>query len=295
MVLLSGTARLLALTFLVSTMLLIGMRAGVTGLRALRAARSLALRTILANLVVAPLLGFACIRLLPVPRESAAAIVLLACLPGGLAAVQFTSKVKGQGALPGAMLVVLNILALLISPVILRILLPAGESLAIPYGRALLFLGLTILIPLAVGMLLCDQAPRATAILARPLAVLGMLAFVAFTLVTKSFRKEAVSGIGAAAAIAMLLFILTTMAAGWLLGGPARETRQLLATATSMRNPALCLAIAKCTPAGTAVIPALVAFSLLMVPPNMLFTVCNGIRSRRAAARSKEARKGEPS
>ena len=81
----------------------------------------------------------------------------------------------------------------------------------------------------------------------------------------------------------MLLFIVLSMAAGWYMGGPTKETRPVLATVTGMRNVALCLLIALKTFPDPAVQTPLVAFSALMVPPSMLYTLYWVIRSKRKA------------
>jgi len=289
---LSGPEKLLALVFLVATLLSIGMRSGVTSLRSLLASRGLLVRTLVANFVVVPLVALAVVRLMALPRESVGAIILLACVPGGLGSVQFTSQARGQEALPGATLVLLNALAVLVSPAILRLLLPADMDLSLPYGPVLGFFALWVLIPLGIGLIVRDRAPGVAPRLSGILGLVGLVAFITFMIVTNSFRREAVAGIGGPAVGAMVLLLAASMVAGWLMGGPARDTRQLLATATSMRNAALCLAIAKSTPSGDTVITPLVAFSLLMVPPNLLLTLYGTIRARRAAGRAGGPKKG---
>jgi hypothetical protein len=129
-------------------------------------------------------------------------------------------------------------------------------------------------------MLLFKKAPGPATKLTRPLALVGTVTFFAFMCVTGSLRKEAVGEVGIAAAGAMLLLIVLAMAAGWFLGGPLREFRQILASATSMRNAMFCLAIVEATSPGHALRGPLVAFSLLMVPVNMLFTVYNELHRR---------------
>jgi BASS family bile acid:Na+ symporter len=78
----------------------------------------------------------------------------------------------------------------------------------------------------------------------------------------------------------MVVFVLASMSIGWLLGGPYAETRRVLASASSMRNAALCLLIANHDFPSTDVPATVLAFSALMVPPNLLLTLYALIRKR---------------
>jgi BASS family bile acid:Na+ symporter len=147
---------------------------------------------------------------------------------------------------------------------------------------------LLIVVPLAAGMLLNGRWPGAAPRLAKIIGLVGVVAFIGFSITAKDARAEALKSMGTEGAVAMLLFIVACMAAGWIMGGRRREVRQMLATATSMRNTAFCLVIARDTASGVIVMPALVAFSLLMVPPNALLTLYGTIRTRRSAARATE-------
>jgi BASS family bile acid:Na+ symporter len=286
MFLLNTTETILILVFLVTSMLSIGMQTRVSDLRSLVATRGFLVRTLLANFLVVPIAGVAVVLLLPLQPHVAGALVLLACTPGGLSAVQFTSQVKGSEPLAGAILCLLSFLALFISPLILQLVLPGNVQMVIPYGRALLFILVHLLLPLLAGMLLLGKAPGAATKLSRLLALAGVVAFVAFMVVTGDARKAATGEIGMAAVGAMLLFIFVSMAVGWFMGGPTRDSRRILATSTSMRNAALCLAIVESSSPGHAVMVPLIAFSLLMVPTNMLFTVYHTIREKRKAKKA---------
>lgn len=286
MYLFDTTDKILALTFIVTCMLSIGMQTGVSDVRSLVASRGFLVRTLLANFLVVPIVGVAIARMLPLEPVVSGALVLLACTPGGLSTVQFTSKIRGEAHVAGAIVCLLSLLALVVSPLLLHLALPSTVRLVIPYGSALLFFLLFVLLPLLAGMLLLDKAPAAAIKLSRPLALVGVVAFVAFMVVTGDFRKAAAGDIGFAAVGAMLLFILLSMAVGWFMGGPTRDLRQILASSTSMRNAALCLAIVQASSPGHAVLVPLIAFSLLMVPPNMLLTVFSAVQAKLKARRA---------
>jgi BASS family bile acid:Na+ symporter len=99
---------------------------------------------------------------------------------------------------------------------------------------------------------------------------------------TLSMTNEAKASIGKWGILGMMVFILFSMFIGWIMGGPQKETRPLLATASSMRFVALGLAIAiRSFPEAGLEFP-LVAFASLMIPANMVLTVITMIRAKRA-------------
>lgn len=75
------------------------------------------------------------------------------------------------------------------------------------------------------------------------------------------------------------------MLIGWILGGPQKFTRPVLATATSMRFIALCLAIA-IRSFDSAVLTPLVAFASIMVTANLLFMVITKVAGKMAEKRN---------
>ncbi len=293
MFMLDTMEKALVLAFLVTSMLSIGMQTHTGDLRMLLASKSFLLRILLANFLVVPMAGVAIAYLVPMQPPMRGALLLLACTPGGLSSLQFTGQVKGIGAMAGAILLLLSVLAVFVSPWFLQLVLPGSVKVVVPFGRALLFLVFVLLLPLLAGMFLLGRMPAASMKLAKPVALVGVVAFVAFMVVTSSSRKSAAADIGLPAVIGMLLFILASMVIGWFMGGPTRELRQLLASATSMRNAALCLAIVHASAPGHPVLVPLIAFSLLMVPPNMLFTIYSAARIGRLLKKKRRESKIE--
>jgi len=277
-----GYAALFLITFLVASTLSVGLQSGTRELRSMFEEPDLLVRAIAANFVVVPLVGIVLSRLLPLTPAVSASLLLLACTPGGLSSMQFTSKIRGEATSAAATLVVLCVLAVLISPWMLYAALPSDVEFTISYGPILRFIGVAVLAPLAIGVIAHDRLPDLAARFTRLFALVGTAAFIGFMLVTRNFRGEALGELGLAEIGSMLVLLAASMAIGWWLGGPATSTRRMLATTTGMRNAALCLVIAQHSPSGGAVLTPLIAFSLLMVPPNMLFTVWGSIRARRS-------------
>ena len=269
------------LLFLITTMAGIGLQVNLRDLAAMLQRKGLLLRSFLVNFAVVPALGWLATRLILMTPTSADAILILACAPGGMSGIQFTSKRKDVLAFAGQAAFLLTALSIFVSPLLMSLFLPADLPLVVPYARAFWFIVLFLLLPMCLGVLLRERADRLADRLGKPVALIGTLAFVVFVVLTLSARQAAMGALGTGEVEAMLGFIVATMIAGWLAGGPDRETRQVLASASSMRNAALCLAIAARNFPDAGVEVPLVAFSALMIPPNLVFLVGTLILKRR--------------
>ncbi|HYA42782.1 MAG TPA: bile acid:sodium symporter [Syntrophobacteraceae bacterium] len=273
--------RFLTFLFLITAMLGIGLEVTRTEIRSTLGQRSLLVRSLLANFVFVPALGLLILRIVPMPMDTAVGFLLLAVAPGGMSALQFTSRASGALFYGGALAFILSVLSVIISPAIAAEILPVEMSLSVPYGRAIGFLLLFLLLPLLLGLAVHQRFPKLAENLAKPAAIVAALSFVAFMVYLLDIRRQAMAEHKSTVVAAMFLFIVGSMVIGWVLGGPERETRRVLATASSMRNTALCYLIATRSFPGMNVDVAVIAFSALMVPPNTLFTVYSVMQSRR--------------
>lgn len=278
MELLSTKEMVLLGVFFLTSMVSIGLQTRGSDLASVATARGYFGRALLANFVILPVVGVAITSLIPLQPHVAGAILLLACTPGGLSAIQFTGK---EGPMAAGVLFLLSFLAVFLSPLILKLVLPGDVRLVIPFARALTFLLVFLILPLLAGMFLLSRLPTVAKKLAKPFLLVGVVTFVAWMVTSGSWRKEAAAEIGGVGVGAILLLIFLSMVIGWFMGGPTHDQRQILATSTSMRNAALCFGIVQATQPGHRVEAPLIAFSMLMVFPNMLFTIYHAVRAKR--------------
>jgi bile acid:Na+ symporter, BASS family len=284
MFLMDTLSRTLTFAFLITSMLSVGMQATMQDLRSLLASKGLLFRALVANFIVVPIIGIVLVKILPLKPEAAMALLILACTPGGISALQFTTKARGEKFFAGSTAFLMSLLAVFLSPVLLTLTLPGDISVVVPYGRALLFIVVFLLLPLVAGMLVSNRSEQLAGKLSKVFSIVSVVLFIAVVLLLKSYRKEAMNAVGKEALLYMLLFIVLSMVTGWLMAGRPKEARPVLATVTSMRNVALCLLIALKSFPDPAVQTPLVAFSALMVPPNMLLTLYWAIRSKKKAS-----------
>jgi BASS family bile acid:Na+ symporter len=188
----------------------------------------------------------------------------------------------------GSSAFLLSFVAVFLSPALVALVLPGDISVVIPYGRVLLFVVVFLLLPLVAGTLVRSRGERLAEKLSKPCAIISLVLFFVVLVLLMALRKEAMNAVGKEALLYMLIFIVISMAVGWFMGGPAKETRPVLATATGMRHVGLSILIALNAFPDPAVQAPLLAFSVLMVPPSMLLTAYMLIRSRKAARGSQK-------
>jgi bile acid:Na+ symporter, BASS family len=280
------------LLFVVATMGAIGLQVTLPDLVAVHGRKVLLIRSVFINFLAIPALGWLATRLVPMERTSADAILILAYTPGGISAVQFTSKRREVLAFAGQTAFLLTGLSIFLSPLLMSISLPADLHLVVPYAKAFWFFFCFMLLPLGVGALVRTRADYLAKRLGRPIALIGSVAFVAFVLLTLSTRQAAIAALDRTGVEAMLGFIVATMVIGWLGGGPEWEGRAVLASASSMRNVALALVIVIRSFPDAGIDVPLIAFSALMIPPNLIFLVGTLAlqRYRRRATKSENTR-----
>ncbi len=284
MFLMDTLSKMLTFAFLITSMLSVGLLATTKDLRALLASKGLLFRSLLANFVVVPAIGIVLVKILPLKPDAATALLILACTPGGVSALQFTTKVKGEKFFAGSSAFLMSLLAVFLSPVLLMLALQGDISFVVPYGRALIFIVAFLLLPLVAGMFIGSRAERQAEKLSKLFSIASVVLFIAVALILRAERKEAMNAIGKEALLSMLLFIVLAMVTGWLMAGRSKEARPVLATVTSMRNVALCLLIALKTFPDPAVQTPLVAFSALMITPNMLLSLFWAVRSKKKSS-----------
>ncbi len=212
--------KFLTYIFLVSTMLAIGLT--VTGteiLAALRDRRAIG-RILLANFCLVPILGYLLILIFPLSPSTKLALAILALAPGGLTAIQFTDKVKGSLTFAAALAFLLTILSIVVTPVLVKVILPLETGMELPFRRIILFIILYLFIPLILGFGIRSQSEKGARVLGKIMLIISNVSFVATILLTSAVKKEAMGAVGRETVLAMLLLVILSMFIGWWLGGP---------------------------------------------------------------------------
>jgi BASS family bile acid:Na+ symporter len=275
--------------FIVGCMAGIGMEVNRAQIAEVFRRKSLLARSLVLNFVLIPIFGVLLARTLTQDPAVATALVLFACAPGGLSAIQFSGKAEGALAYARALTLLLSFLALIVSPVLMTLAWPSGTELPVPYLRGLGLLLVLFVLPLAIGLVVHERAAAVAGKLAKPLVLLGTVAFVAMIVKTTAMRNEATAALARQETGTILLLVVFAIVAGWLLAGRVADERKVLADTSSMRNAALCFFIAAHSFPEEKVQIAVVACAGLMVPMNFLFTVVVAVGGKIAAKRQAKA------
>ena len=258
--------------FVALVMLSIGLRVERGELWEALRNRSLFIRTLVANCVIVPALGFLLVKTFPLTPNASLGILLLAAIPGTPVALQFTRMAKTRLALAAVMIFVLSLVSIAITPLALEVIPQTAERSERPILNLTVTILLCLAAPLFAGSWLTRRLPQLAPRLVLPLELIATAIFLYLMWVTRLARREALLAIaGRGTILAMFLLLVLSMLVGWFMGGPDRESRRVLATSTGMRSVIVVLFIARyCFPrTNLYMIP--IVYLTLMVPANMLF------------------------
>jgi BASS family bile acid:Na+ symporter len=275
--------------FVATVMFTIGLRVSGGELIGILRDRAVVGRSLLANCVIVPMLGLLLVHFFPLTPDVSVGILLLAAIPGTPIALQFTRMAKTRLAFAAAMTFVLSVVSVAMAPLAVEVMPQVATRSQRPILNLLASIVLYIGLPLCAGLWVARLAPKIAPRLVLPLGILATVVFVFLMWETRLARRQAFNAIrGRGTILALALLLLISMLIGWLIGGPDRESRRVLATATSMRSVIVVLYVARFCFPGTNVHLVPIVYLSLMVPANMLFhlafTVWQKVKLRRAAA-----------
>jgi BASS family bile acid:Na+ symporter len=229
------------LVFVVSSMLAVGLSLTVGQILApLRNAR-LVILALVANFVLMPLSALLIARVFRLDQPLGVALLLL----GGAAGAPFLPKLagvaKGNLAFSVGLMVLLMVLTVGYMPIVMPLLLEGVSVDPMQIARSLVLL---MLLPLVIGLALrarfAAAAGRAAPVLNR-VSTLSLTLMVVLMLVTN--LRNIIDLFGTRGVLASIVFLLVGFGLGWLLGGPGRDTRSVLALGTAQRNIAAALVV----------------------------------------------------
>jgi BASS family bile acid:Na+ symporter len=222
-------------------------------------------RAALANYVFFPAVAVGLLLAFRADPLVAAGFLIAAACPGAPYGPPFTGMARGNVVVAVGLMVLLAGSSAIVAPLLLHVLLPltSGDvNVQIDAGKLVGTLLLAQFLPLCVGLAMRHWYPTLAVRLKRPAGRLSMVLNVATLALVVTVQFDMLVGIPVRAFAGMAALVFAGLAAGWLLGGPAGDTRITLAMATAVRNVGVSLVIATQSFPGTPAVTAAIAFAI---------------------------------
>jgi len=241
MELLQKVASVAVLAFVLSSMLAMGLGLTVSQIIApLRNVRLVVL-ALLANFVLMPLGALALAALLRLDQPLGVGLLLLGAAAGAPFLPKLAQIAKGNLAFAVGLMVLLMVITVGYLPLVLPVLLPGVSVNPAKIARSLFLL---MLVPLAGALAFNAKRPVAAARV-KPLLdrTSNLSLMLVIALLTVLNINNVLAVFGTRAILAGLVFLALGYGVGWLLGGPAADTRPVLGLGTAQRNIAAALVV----------------------------------------------------
>jgi BASS family bile acid:Na+ symporter len=253
-----------------SLMFAIGINHSFQQLISLWREPGLLLRSLLAAIVLVPLMMLLLLWLFDLPPGVAAGLSILAASPGAPLTTKRSQMAGGDPTYVASLQLTLAMLAVLVTPLTLAVFYAVFD---LPIERVSLFqvllqVGEVTLLPVIAGLLIQRFVPGIAASIARPVQVIANVLFLlllGLVVVILAIAPDvrAMLNLGGVSLAAILIMAAAALAIGHFLGGPTRQQRSALAIACIARNVGLALFIAALFDYGQMFVPTMLTYMLL--------------------------------
>ena len=229
------------LIFVLSSMLAVGLGLTVSQIIAPLCSVRLVVLSLLANFVVAPGLALGLAKVLHLDEPLGVGLLLLGVAAGAPFLPKLAQVAKGNLAFSVGLMVLMMVVTVGFLPLVLPLLLPGVSIDSWKIARSLIFL---MMLPLAVALVVKAKLPAIAAKVKPPLdKISGLSLLLLIALLVIVHFSNVLSVFGTRGILAGVLFNVVSFGVGWLLGGPAADTRVVLGLGTAQRNIAAAIVV----------------------------------------------------
>ena len=256
---------LLVKTTIFTLMLAIGVNLSHQQLMSLWRRPGLLLRSLLAVVVLVPLVVLLLIRWLDLPPAVATGLAVLAAAPGAPLTHKRSRMAGGSLPYSASLQLTLALLAVLVTPLTLAIFhaLTEIQTESVRSLEVARQVALVQLLPVSLGLLVQRFGPKLAAMIGRPLNVVANILFLALVILALIPGFRMIAHLGGLPILAIVMTVVVSSIIGHILGGPTHDERSALAVASIARNIGLALFITTLSGVEKEIIPTLLSYMIL--------------------------------
>jgi bile acid:Na+ symporter, BASS family len=223
-----------------------GLAATLEDLLYLRRRPALLARSLVAVFVLMPVVAVALFEWLHFPQTTEIALIALAMCPVPPLLPIRQAKAGGRVSFGLGLTIVLSFAAIVTIPLTVAVLRSVFDRpYAVTPAAVARVLLKTTLLPLASGVIVRARWPSLSERLERPVRLLGSILLpLSFAALVVGAFPEIWAAVGNGSVLAIVVFTITGLSLGHVLGGPKRTDSVVLAFSTACRHPVLALSIA---------------------------------------------------
>jgi BASS family bile acid:Na+ symporter len=233
---------LFTLGFVISSMLSMGLSLTVPQIIAPLRNTRLVIMALVANFVIVPAAAFLLSRAIPMDEALQIGLILFGCSAGAPFLPKLAQIAKSNVAFAVGLMTLLMVVTVIYLPIVLPLLLP---GVTVDAGAIAISLIWQMLLPLGIGLFLRARYQEAAESLLPHVVPISNISLVLLMLLMLGTNISEVLGLlGSGAILGMFILVLVAVTAGYFLGGPAADTKRVLALGTGQRNLAATFVVA---------------------------------------------------
>ncbi len=253
-------AKLSGLLFVVTSMLAMGLSLTMAQIiQPLRNAR-LVILALLANFILVLLLAYGILLVIPLEQSLQIGLIVLACAAGAPFLPKLVQVAKGNVAFGVGLMVLLMMVTIVYLPLVLPLLLQGVSVNPWDIARSLIVM---MLVPLAIGLLIRNGSAETAAHYQPMMSKASSLAILVLMVVGLGLNVSTILDlVGTGGILALVLFVVGSLAIGLVLGG--RE-RSVMGLGTAQRNVSAALVVSAQNFSGTETLSFVLVAAILLL------------------------------
>jgi len=242
MEILATLLNLFLLTFVVSSMLAMGLGLTIAQIVAPLKNGRLVAAALLANFVLIPLLAFGLIKLFQLETGLATGLIIVSVVAGAPFLPKLAEAAKGDAPFSVGLMVLLMLVTIVYAPIVIPLAIPGATASVWSIAQPLIFM---MLLPLGIGLFVKARYEETAVSLQPTFSQASSISLIFMAVLMLIVNGEALIGaLGTMAFVIAFLFTAIAFLISYFLGGKDAGSKAVIGLGTAQRNLGAAFAIA---------------------------------------------------